>query len=205
MSSIAPAATQKIGAALAQKGIHMLDAPVSGGEPKAIEGTLAIMAGGREEDFAAAQPLFNVLGASACLVGALGSGNTCKLANQIIVAGNIAALCEGLTLAQKAGANPQKVYEAIRGGLAGSTVMDAKTPMILSGNTAPGFKIELHVKDLANALDTGAAYGSPLPITAEVQQMFRLLCANGDNASDHSALSHYYEMLAQTDLSAAKE
>lgn len=128
MSSIAPSASREIHDELKKRGIRMLDAPVSGGEPKAIDGTLAIMAGGDEKDFEEARELFDVLGSSAVLVGPVGSGNTCKLANQIIVALNIAAVSEGLMLARRAGADVEKVFMAIRNGLAGSTVMNAKVP-----------------------------------------------------------------------------
>lgn len=200
MSSIAPAAAQDIAKELAMRGIRMLDAPVSGGEPKAVDGTLAIMAGGAQEDFARARPIFSVLGASAVRIGEVGCGNVCKLANQTIVASNIAALAEGLMLAQKAGADPQIVFEAIRGGLAGSTVMDAKAPMMLSGSFEPGFRIDLHIKDLTNALDTGYRAGAPLPLSAMVMQMLQNLCADGGGGLDHSALAKYYEKLAGESL-----
>ena len=200
MSSIAPAASQEICAALKEKGIRMLDAPVSGGEPKAIDGTMAIMVGGEAADFEEALPLFKVMGGSYTLVGPIGSGNTCKLTNQIIVAVNIAALAEGLMLARRAGTDPEKVFEAIRGGLAGSTVMNAKAPMMLEDQFKPGFRIDLHIKDLNNALDTGAAFDSPLPLTEMVQQAFRELSANGDGSLDHSALLKYYEALTGVSL-----
>lgn len=200
MSSIAPQASQEMYEALKKKGIRMIDAPVSGGQPKAIDGTLAIMVGGSEEDFNRAMPLFDVMGSSAVLVGDIGSGNTCKLVNQVIVAANIAALSEGMMLAKKAGADPQKVFEAIRGGLAGSTVMNAKAPMMLAGNFQPGFRIGLHIKDLANALDTGAATGSPMILTAEVMQMLQMLKADGKADSDHSAILQYYEKISGTVL-----
>lgn len=200
MSSIAPDASKEMEAALKAKGIRMIDAPVSGGEPKAVEGTLAIMVGGDEADFNEAKPLFDVLGASALLVGPIGSGNTCKLTNQIIVALNISALSEGLLLAKRAGADVEKVFHAIKGGLAGSTVMNAKAPMILDGNFTPGFKIDLHIKDLNNALDTGAVTGTPLPLTAAVQQMLQVLKADGEGGSDHSAIAKYYEKVSGTDL-----
>ena len=200
MSSIAPDASKEMEAALKAKGIRMIDAPVSGGEPKAVEGTLAIMVGGDEADFNEAKPLFDVLGASALLVGPIGSGNTCKLTNQIIVALNISALSEGLLLAKRAGADVEKVFHAIKGGLAGSTVMNAKAPMILDGNFNPGFKIDLHIKDLNNALDTGAMTGTPLPLTAAVQQMLQVLKADGEGGSDHSAIAKYYEKVSGTDL-----
>jgi 2-hydroxy-3-oxopropionate reductase len=200
MSSIAPAASQEVAKALEEKGIRMLDAPVSGGEPKAVDGTLAIMVGGSEKDFEEAEPLFDILGSSAVLVGPIGSGNTCKLTNQVIVALNIAALSEGLMLAQKTGTDPKKVFDAIKGGLAGSTVMDAKAPMILSGNFKPGFKIDLHIKDLNNALDTGYLTGAPLLLTATAMQMLQRLHADGDGQSDHSAIARFYERLADEEI-----
>lgn len=196
MSSIAPATLQELQAILKEKGIRMIDAPVSGGEPKAVDGTLAIMVGGEEADFLEAKPLFDVLGSSSVLVGPIGSGNICKLTNQIIVAVNIAALSEGLILAKKSGADVQKVFEAIRSGLAGSTVMNAKTPMMLANDFTPGFKIDLHIKDLQNALDTGRATGTPLPLTEEVIQMFQVLHEEGDGQSDHSALAKYYARIS---------
>jgi 2-hydroxy-3-oxopropionate reductase len=196
MSSIAPEATKEIHEALKLRGIRMIDAPVSGGEPKAIDGTLAIMVGGEEKDFEEAKPLFKVMGASYTLVGPIGSGNTCKLTNQIIVALNIAALAEGLTFAKKAGTDPRKVFEAIKGGLAGSTVMNAKAPMMLDGNFKPGFRIDLHIKDLNNALETGEVLDAPLPMTAEIQKVLRELSAAGEGSSDHSAIARHYEKLA---------
>lgn len=196
MSSIAPAVSIEVHDALAKKGLRMVDAPVSGGEPKAIDGTLAIMVGGAQADFDEAMPLFEIMGSSAVLVGAIGSGNTCKLTNQVIVALNIAALSEGMMLAKKAGTDPQKVFEAIRGGLAGSTVMNAKTPMMLADNYKPGFRIDLHIKDLQNALDTGAAFDAPLPLTEQIQQVMRNLSANGDGSLDHSGIAKHYEALA---------
>jgi 2-hydroxy-3-oxopropionate reductase len=154
MSSIAPLATRALSEKLSEKGVIMLDAPVSGGEPKAVEGTLAIMAGGPEDAFNKVKDMLSAMGSSVTLVGEIGSGNVTKLANQIIVALNIAAVGEAMVLAKKAGVDPGKVYQAIRGGLAGSTVLDAKMPLILAGNFKPGFRIELHIKDLMNAIDT---------------------------------------------------
>jgi len=200
MSSIAPDASKEIHAALTAKKIRMIDAPVSGGEPKAIEGTLAIMVGGDESDFNRAKPLFDIMGANSVLVGDIGSGNICKLVNQVIVALNISAVSEGMMLAKKAGTDPQKVYEAIRGGLAGSTVMDAKVPMMLNNNFNPGFRVGLHIKDLDNALETGASSGSPLPLTASVMQILQVLKADGELSSDHSAIAKYYEKLADCKL-----
>ena len=154
MSSIAPAVSREVAGALAAKGMEMLDAPVSGGEPKAVDGTLAIMVGGNAGVFEKVKPVLLAMGSSAVLCGPIGSGNVTKLANQIIVALNIAAMSEALVLATKAGVNPETVFDAVKGGLAGSTVLNAKAPMVLAGNFKPGFRIELHIKDLQNALDT---------------------------------------------------
>jgi 2-hydroxy-3-oxopropionate reductase len=142
MSSIAPLASREIAAQAAARGVVMLDAPVSGGEPKAIEGKLAIMVGGPADAFARARPLLEKMGASVTHVGDIGSGNVAKLANQIMVALHIAAMSEAMVLAAKAGVNPEAVYRAIRGGLAGSAVLDAKMPLVLQGNFKPGFRIE---------------------------------------------------------------
>lgn len=200
MSSIAPGVSKELHAELAKKGIHMVDAPVSGGEPKAVDGTLAIMVGGSQEDFDRALPLFKVMGASYNLIGDIGSGNTCKLANQVIVAVNIAALSEGMMLAKMAGADPEKVFEGIRGGLAGSTVMNAKAPMILDGNFKPGFRIDLHIKDLNNALETGETFHAPLPLTQMIQDVLKKLSADGNGACDHSAIAKYYEEITGVSL-----
>ena len=195
MSSIAPLVAKEVGGKLAEKGVRMLDAPVSGGEPKAIDATLSIMVGGNEADFAEAEPIFKKLGASAVLTGSIGSGNTTKLANQIVVALNIAAVSEALILSEKAGVEPELVYKAIRGGLAGSTVMDAKAPMMMDRNFKPGFKIDLHIKDLANALDTAKELGVPLMLTSQVMQMMNVLREKGEGQSDHSALVKFYEQI----------
>ena len=195
MSSINPVASKEIAAVLAEKGIDMLDSPVSGGEPKAIDGTLSFMVGGKQEVFDRFKPLLETMGASVVRCGDVGAGNTTKLANQIIVACNIQAVAEALTLAQKAGVDPRLVFEAIRGGLAGSTVMNSKAPMMIEGNEKPGFKIDLHIKDLNNALDCAHTVGSPLPMTAEVQEVLQWLHNNGEGDHDHSCIAHYYERL----------
>jgi 2-hydroxy-3-oxopropionate reductase len=196
MSSIAPAVSQEVGEALKAKGIGFLDAPVSGGEPKAVDGTLAIMAGGDQKVFETARPILEKMGSSVTLVGGIGSGNVCKLANQIVVALNIAAVSEAFVLAAKAGVDPLKVFDAIKGGLAGSAVMNAKVPMILEGGFKPGFRIELHIKDLQNALDTAHELGVPVPLTAEVMETLQALKVDGLAASDHSAIVRHYEKLA---------
>ena len=200
MSSINPIASQEICAEAEKRGCFMLDAPVSGGEPKAIDGTLAIMVGGKEDIFHKVEPILLTMGSSVKLCGGIGAGNTTKLANQVIVAANIAALSEALVLGRKAGVAPEVIFEAIRGGLAGSTVMNSKAPMMLDGNFEPGFRIALHIKDLANALDVGHDVGAPLPLTASVMEMMQWLRANGFDREDHSSLVRYYENLAGTDV-----
>lgn len=200
MSSIAPLASKEVAEKLAAKGIEMIDAPVSGGEPKAIDGTLSIMVGGKEELFNKVKDILLKMGASAVLCGEVGAGNVTKLANQIVVALNIAAMSEAFVLATKAGVSPELVYNAIRGGLAGSTVLDAKAPMVMNRNFKPGFKIDLHIKDLANALETGAGVGAPLFLTSQVMEMLRNLSQDGEGQSDHSAIVKFYEKLGKTEV-----
>ncbi len=199
-SSINPVASQEIAAVLAARGVEMLDAPVSGGEPKAIDGTLSFMVGGKQTVFDAYKPLLLTMGASAVRCGEVGAGNTTKLANQIIVACNIQALSEALMLAKKAGVDPELVFQAIRGGLAGSTVMEAKAPMMIGGNDKPGFKIDLHIKDLNNALDCAHSVGAPVPMTAQVQEILQWLHNHEGGQKDHSAIAQYYEYLTGTTL-----
>jgi 2-hydroxy-3-oxopropionate reductase len=199
MSSIAPLVSREVAAKLAEKKIRMLDAPVSGGEPKAIDGTLSIMVGGNKADFDEFFPLMKAMGASVVLCGEIGAGNVTKLANQIVVAANIAAVSEALVLATKAGVNPDLVYQAIRGGLAGSTVLDAKAPLMMDRKFKPGFRINLHIKDLNNILETAKAIDAPTPLSSEVMAMMQSLKEEfGD--SDHSALVRYYEKLAGIEL-----
>ncbi|MEA5060116.1 MAG: 2-hydroxy-3-oxopropionate reductase [Candidatus Pelethousia sp.] len=200
MSSIAPLASKEICARCAEKGIKMIDAPVSGGEPKAIDGTMSIMVGGEKAVYEQVYDMLMVMGGSAVYCGEIGAGNTTKLANQIVVALNIAAVSEAFLLAKKAGVDPDMVFEAIKGGLAGSTVMNAKAPMIIAHNYKPGFKIDLHIKDLNNVLETGHAVGAPLPLTSQVMDMLQLLHADGCGQEDHSAIAKYYEKLAGTTI-----
>jgi 2-hydroxy-3-oxopropionate reductase len=200
MSSIAPLASRKISDRAGRKGVVMLDAPVSGGEPKAIEGKLAIMVGGPPEAVEEVRPILAVLGASVTHVGEIGSGNIAKLANQIIVALNIAAMSEAMVLATKAGVSPEKVYQAIRGGLAGSAVLDAKMPLVLKGRFKPGFRIELHIKDLLNALDTAHAIGVPLPLSSAVAEILMALKVDGKGGDDHGGIIQFYERLAGTEV-----
>lgn len=200
MSSIAPLVSRKLSDKLNAKGIIMLDAPVSGGEPKAIDGSLAIMVGGPEEAFNKVKDVLSAMGSSVKLVGDIGSGNVTKLANQIIVALNIAAMSEAMVLATKAGVDPEKVYQAIRGGLAGSTVLDAKMPLVLNGNFKPGFRIELHIKDLMNVIDTANGIDAPVMLTQKVLEMMKSLRDEGKAKDDHGGLIQYYEKLAKTEV-----
>jgi 2-hydroxy-3-oxopropionate reductase len=200
MSSITPSTSIELSEKLQQKGVAMLDAPVSGGEPKAIDGTLAIMVGGPQETFDKTKDILNVMGASVTRVGEIGSGNITKLANQIIVALNIAAMGEAMVLATKAGVDPEKVYQAIRGGLAGSTVLDAKMPLVLDGNFKPGFRIELHIKDLMNALDTARELDVPDILTNQVMEIMKSLKADGKARDDHGGIIQYYEKLAKVEV-----
>ncbi len=203
MSSIDPVESKAIGEELAKIGVDMLDAPVSGGEPKAIDGTLSVMVGGKKETFDRFYDLLMTMAGSAVYVGELGSGNITKLANQIIVALNISAVSEALTFASKAGASPELVYQAIRGGLAGSTVLDAKAPMMLDRNFNPGFKIELHIKDLTNALNASHAVGAAVPLTAQVMEMMQVLKIDGFEKEDHCSLLKYYEKLTNVEIKRA--
>lgn len=200
MSSIAPLASQEIYRVCKEKGIKMIDAPVSGGEPKAIEGTLSIMVGGDQEVFDEVYDILMTMGASAVHCGDIGAGNTTKLANQVIVALNIAAVSEAFMLSTKAGVDPHKVFEAIKGGLAGSTVMNAKAPMIMEGNFKPGFKIDLHIKDLNNALETGQSIGAHMPLTSSVLEMLETLHNDGFGEADHSGIAKYYEKIVGTEI-----
>ena len=200
MSSIAPLVAREVAAEAGKRGVEMLDAPVSGGEPKAIDGTIAIMVGGPEKIFKQVEDILLVMGSSAVLVGDIGSGNVTKLANQIIVALNIAAMSEAMVLATKAGVDPEKVYQAIRGGLAGSTVLDAKVPLALEGNFKPGFRIELHIKDLMNALDTAHAIGTPLLLSSQVMEIMQALKVDGKAGNDHGGIIQFYEKLSQVEV-----
>ena len=200
MSSIAPLVSKEVAAEAGKKGVEMLDAPVSGGEPKAKDGTLSIMVGGKKEVFKQVENILKVMGSSAVLVGDIGSGNTTKLANQIIVALNIAAMSEAMVLATKAGVDPEKVFQAIRGGLAGSTVLNAKMPLVLDGNFKPGFRIELHIKDLANALDTAHEIGVPVPLASGVMEIMQALKVDGKGSNDHGGIIQFYEKIAKAEV-----
>lgn len=196
MSSIAPKVAVKIAGLAHEKDIALLDAPVSGGEPKAIDGTLSIMVGGKEEVFEEAKEILLTMGASALLMGEVGAGNITKLANQIMVAVHLAAMSEAMVFAEKAGVDSEKVYQAIRGGLAGSTVLDAKMPLILERNFKPGGPIRMHTKDLVNVRDTAFETDAPIPLTTQVMEFMKALKADGKAEDDHGGLIQYHEKLA---------
>ena len=198
MSSIAPLVSQKIAKLAEARGVEMLDAPVSGGEPGAIEGSLAIMVGGKASVFEKCREVLHVMGKSVVRVGDIGAGGFAKLANQIIVALNIAALSEAFVLAQKAGLDPEILHGAIRNGLAGSNAMDAKIPKIVERDFKPGFKIKLHHKDLNNVLNTAHDLGLSLPLAEKIQEMLASLIAAGKGELDHSAIINFQETLAKT-------
>jgi 2-hydroxy-3-oxopropionate reductase len=200
MSSISPMVSQKVAAACEAKGVDFLDAPVSGGEPKAIQGTLAIMVGGKKEVFDRAVPVLERMGSSVTHTGPAGAGNVTKLANQIMVACNIAAMGEALVLATKAGLDPEIVFEAVKGGLAGSTVLNFKAPMVIARDFQPGFRIRLHHKDLRNALLAAESLQVPLPLTSQVQQMLISLLGEGKGELDHSAIVQFTEKLARVEV-----
>jgi 2-hydroxy-3-oxopropionate reductase len=200
MSSIAPLASREIFAALEAKGIELLDAPVSGGEPKAIDGTLSVMVGGKKEIFDRCYDIMKAMAGSVVYVGESGAGNIAKLCNQIVVAINIAAVSEALILAKKAGVDPDLVFEAIRGGLAGSTVMEAKAPMMMDRNFKPGFRIDLHIKDMNNVLETSHGVGVPLPLSAQLMEIMQAIKLDGCGVEDHSSIVKYYEKLANIEV-----
>ena len=200
MSSINPLVSQRIASACADRSVDFLDAPVSGGEPKAVDGTLVIMVGGSDENFRKAEPLLQCMGSSVTFIGAVGAGNVTKLANQIMVACNIAAMGEALVLATRCGLDPEIVLNAVKGGLAGSAVLNAKGPMLIARNFKPGFKIQLHQKDLRNALQTAETNHLYLPLTALVQQMLLSLIGDGNGELDHSAIATFVEKPSHTEV-----
>ena len=195
MSSISPIVTKKLAMLFAEKEVEMLDAPVSGGQEKAEAGTLSFMVGGKADVFENHKELFKVMGSSVTHTGEIGSGQTTKLINQIIVAGNIAILAEALTLGKKAGVDPKIIVEAIKGGLAGSQCMTDKAPRMIDSKFDPGFRLKLHLKDLANALETSRNLHVALPLTASIMEMMQSLIGDGCLDEDHSILVKYYEKL----------
>jgi 2-hydroxy-3-oxopropionate reductase len=200
MSTISPVVTEELSEKVREKGASMLDAPVSGGDVGAIDGALSIMVGGSEEDFERARPLFDVMGKVATHVGPIGAGQVVKACNQIVVALTIEAVSEALVLGSRGGVAPEKLVEALSGGLAGSAVMEAKKEKFFSHDFEPGFRIELHHKDLGIALAAGREYGVALPVTAIVDQMLEASKAKGRGDQDHSALLTLLEEAAQHEI-----
>jgi 2-hydroxy-3-oxopropionate reductase len=196
MSTISPIVSKKIGAALGAKGVKMLDAPVSGGEKGAIDGALSIMVGGDKATFDGALPIFQAMGKTITLLGPLGMGGFTKLANQIIVAVNLTALAEALTLGKKAGLDRELLLTALGGGLAGSKCLEQKKPNYVAGTYNPGFKIDLHFKDLGLIMESARALGVPLPATAVVQELFSAMRVKGRGGLDHSGIITLLEDLA---------
>lgn len=196
MSSVSPVDSKNFAQMVEAKNCKFLDSPVSGGEPGAINATLAFMIGGDEAVVEKARPVFEAMGTSITIVGPNGSGSVAKLANQIMVNLNIAAVSEALVLATKAGADPQKVYEAVRGGLAGSTVLDAKAPMMISRNFKPGGTLAINLKDITNVMATADALSVPLVLTAQLKEIMHSLKATGHIMDDHSGIVQYYEKIA---------
>jgi 2-hydroxy-3-oxopropionate reductase len=194
MSSIAPLVSRELCGLLEAKGTDMLDAPVSGGQEKAEKGTLAIMVGGKEEAYLKVKDVLDLMGKSNYIAGS-GSGQIAKLVNQTLVAINIAAVAEGMSLAKKAGVDPEKVFNAIRGGLAGSQCLEDKAPRMFEGRYNPGFRVNLHIKDLGNVQETGRALHLSMPLVAQVMEMMQNLAADGHEALDHGSLGMFYEKL----------
>ena len=200
MSSISPLMSQEVGEALLEKGVESLDAPVSGGQEGAEAGTVAFMVGGEEEVFAAHKEILEVMGGSVTLVGDLGAGQTTKLVNQVIVGINISAVAEALSFGKKAGVDPENIFNAIRGGLAGSQCMEDKAPRMLEGDYDPGFKMKLHVKDLTNAFETSRDLHTYMPLAAQVMEMMQKLMADGHTEVDHGGMGLFYEKLNNISL-----
>lgn len=196
MSSVTPHESSECHQKLKEKGAGFIDAPVSGGEPGAIAGTLAFMAGGEKADFDALKKYFEIMGSSAILVGKSGSGSVTKLANQMIVNLTIAAVSEAFVLAVKAGADPVKVYEAIRGGLAGSAVLDAKIPMIVNRDFKPGGKISINHKDIKNVLASAHSLDVPVFMSAWLFEVMQSLKVAGQMDEDHGSIVKFFERLA---------
>lgn len=196
MSSIAPLATKEIGKLCEEAGVPMLEAPVSGGVGGAAEGKLSIMCGGKPELFEQLKPILSVLGSSLRLCGDLGAGNTTKLVNQHIIAVEIATVAEAFAMGKKAGVEPEVVYNAIHNGYAGSKVLDGKLTAAMDREFKAGFRLDLHIKDMVNAVETGYAVGAPMPLGSIVLDMMKYLSANGLGSEDNATLMKYYEKLA---------
>jgi 2-hydroxy-3-oxopropionate reductase len=204
MSTIAPATAIDVSTALAAVGARTLDAPVSGGEAGAINAALSIMVGGAAEDVDRAMPLFEKMGKTIVHVGASGAGQVVKACNQVMVAINYAAMSEALVLGAKAGVDPAKILQVLGGGLANSRVMELKGQNVITRKFAPGFRVDLHRKDLNIAMNAGKTTGVPLPVTALVQQLFEALSVAGRGGLDHSSLVTIYEDLANFEVGEAE-
>ncbi|SIS63945.1 2-hydroxy-3-oxopropionate reductase [Salimicrobium flavidum] len=200
MSSISPVDTRDFNEKLNNHGFSLIDAPVSGGEPRAINGTLSFMVGGNEHDFQNIKSLFDVMGENIVLVGDVGSGTTAKLANQVMVNVNIAAMSEAFILAAKSDIDLEKMYKAVRGGLAGSAVLDAKTPLLLERNFVAGGRIDINAKDLTNVMGTAEELDLDLPLSRQVLEMYQDLISDGKGSDDHGGLIQYYEKLARMEV-----
>jgi 2-hydroxy-3-oxopropionate reductase len=200
MSSVTPGESKSCALALGERGIAFLDAPVSGGEPKAIDGTLSFMVGGDQGTFDAMLPYFKMMGASAVLIGESGSGSVAKLTNQIIVNNTIAVVSEAFVFAVKAGVDPLKVFEAIKGGLAGSVILSAKVPMMAERNFKPGGKMSINLKDIKNVMTTAHEIDAPLPYSAMLLEIMQSLKVAGNLDLDHSSIVHYFEKLAGVEV-----
>ncbi|WP_022793436.1 NAD(P)-binding domain-containing protein [Marinococcus halotolerans] len=195
MSSVSTEESRLFASKLEALNLHFIDAPVSGGEPMAVEGRLSIMAGGDEDHFHKVLPVFEAMGENIVHCGANGTGSAAKLANQIIVSGNLAALSEACVYASQAGIDLNKLFEAIHGGLAGSAVMEAKMPQIIERNFEPGGRIETNYKDLKNIQSSANAIGVPLPVTNLVKEIFHSEIANGNGKKDHSHIINFFERM----------
>ncbi|WP_227749346.1 2-hydroxy-3-oxopropionate reductase [Paraburkholderia atlantica] len=200
MSSISPMATRDFAARVRETGADYLDAPVSGGEVGAKAGSLTIMVGGEQATFDSVKPMFDMMGKNVTLIGAVGAGQVCKVANQVIVAATIEAVGEALLLASKAGVDPARVREALMGGFASSRILEVHGERMTKRTFDPGFRIELHQKDLNLALSTAQALGVSLPNTATCQALFNACVAHGGKAWDHSAMVRALEVLANHEI-----
>jgi 2-hydroxy-3-oxopropionate reductase len=199
-STIKPAAARSLAASLAERGVLSLDAPVSGGDIGARNGTLAIMVGGPAEALEKVRPVFQAMGKTITHVGEAGAGQVAKAANQIMVAAQMVAMGELLIFSQKAGVNPQKVVEAIKGGAAQCWTLDVKPPRLFAGNRTPGFKAHMQAKDLNIILETAREYGIPLPSAAVDAQLYNAMLQNGMGELDNSAVIGMIEALAGVEL-----
>ena len=205
LSSIDPDTAKKIGQICKSKNVHFFDSPVSGGEPKAIDGALALMTGGNKKILETIYPILKTFAEKITWVGENGAGSTVKLANQIIVNLNIAAVSEAFCLAASCSIDPKIVYEAIRGGLAGSAVLEAKAEKMFTRNFKAGGRIDINQKDIGNVLKTSHKSGAVLPLTAQLYEMMIALSAAGLQKEDHSAILKYYEKLSCVEVKTEKQ